>query len=152
MAEGYNYSSCNLLSICFTMKKFVFAAAAIALSTVALTARADWTLVEGSPADPKLYVDNETVEKSGPNMLLLWQVIDHGATQTRSGKDFRSEMLRYEYDCEKSMFREMFRSWHKGPMATSTTVYWTEGQRQWLAPEPGSIDEMLTRAACASRK
>ncbi len=131
------------------MKKITLA---VALSVAAVSAYADWSVVEGSPADPRLYVNKDTAEKSGPKMVLLWQVIDHASTQSRDGKDFRSQMLRYEYDCEKSMFREMFRSWHKGPMATSMTVYWTEGQRQWLAPEAGSIDETLTRAACAVLK
>ncbi len=134
------------------MKKIALATTAAALSVVALTAQAAWMPVTASPADPRLYVNNETAEKSGPNMTLLWHVIDHASTQSRDGKDFRSEMLRYEYDCDKSMFREMFRSWHKGPMATSMTVYWTEGQRQWRVAEAGSIDEVLTRAACAGPK
>jgi hypothetical protein len=34
-------------------------------------------------------------------------------------------------------------------MGSSTTVVWTEGQRQWLAPETGNIDETLLCAACA---
>ncbi len=131
------------------MKKIVVA---LALFAASVSAHANWSPVDGSPADPRLYVNKETAEKSGPKMVLLWHVIDHAAAQDRDGKDFRSQMLRYEYDCDKSMFREMFRSWHKGPMATSMTVYWTEGQRQWLAPETGSIDETLVRAACASLK
>ncbi len=131
------------------MKKIVLA---VALSAVAVAARADWALMEGSPADLKLYVNHETAEKSGPRMVLLWHVIDHKEAQNRDGKDFRSQMLRYEYDCDKSMFREMFRSWHKGPMASGITVYWTEGQRQWLAPEPGSLDEVLTRRTCDGMK
>lgn len=122
---------------------------AIALSAAAVSAHANWSPVDGSPADPGLYVNLETAEKSGPRMALLWHVIDHKNAQSRDGKEFRSQMLRYEYDCEMSMYREMFRSWHKGAMASGLTVYWTEGQRQWLPPEPGSIDETLTRAACA---
>ncbi len=128
------------------MKKIVLA---VALSAAAVSARANWSPLDGSPADPALYVNHETAEKSGPRRVLLWQVIDHKAAQSRDGTEFRSQMLRYEYDCDKSMFREMFRSWHKGAMASGMTVYWTEGQRQWLAPEPGSLDEVLTRATCA---
>lgn len=131
------------------MKKIVLA---FVLSAATLSAHANWSAIDGSPADPRLYVNHETAEKSGPKMVLLWHVIDHAAAQSRDGKDFRSQMLRYEYDCDKSMYREMFRSWHKGAMATGMTVYWTEGQRQWLAPEAGSIDETLTRAACAALK
>ncbi len=127
-------------------------AIAVALSAVALSAHANWTPLDGSPAEPTLYVNHETAEKAGPRMVLLWHVIDHKEAQSRDGKEFRSQMLRYEYDCDKSMFREMFRSWHKGAMASGMTVYWTEGQRQWLAPEPGSLDEVLTRASCASMK
>jgi hypothetical protein len=41
-------------------------------------------------------------------MVLLWQVIDYSTLQSRAGKDFRSQMLRYEYDCGKSMVREIF--------------------------------------------
>ncbi len=135
------------------MKKLALRSAlTLALSVAAASAHANWVAVDGSPADPRLYVNNETAEKSGPKMVLLWHVIDHSTAQSRDGKDFRSQMLRYEYDCEKSMVREMFRSWHKGPMGSSTTVYWTEGQRQWLAPEAGSIDETLMRAACAGIK
>lgn len=127
-------------------------AIAVTLCAVALSAHANWSPLDGSPAEPTLYVNHETAEKSGPRMVLLWHVIDHKEAQSRDGKEFRSQMLRYEYDCDKSMFREMFRSWHKGAMASGMTVYWTEGQRQWLAPEPGSLDEVLTRASCASMK
>lgn len=131
------------------MKKIVLA---FALSAVTLSVHAKWLPIDGSPAGVKLYVNNETAEKSGPRMVLLWHVIDYVGTQSHKGKDFRSQMLRYDYDCDKAMFREMFRSWHKGAMATDMTVSWTEGQRQWLVPEPSSIDEALTHAACASIK
>ncbi len=43
-------------------------------------------------------------------MVLLWQAIDYSTVQSHDGKDFRSQMLRYEYDCGKSMVREIFRS------------------------------------------
>ncbi len=119
---------------------------------IAVTANAaDWSRVESPLGGVALYVDKVTAEKSGPGQVLLWHVADYEQAQDREGKAFRSIKFRNEYDCEKSMVRDMLRSWHKEPMGEGLVVYWNHGPWPWTRPESGSMDEVLLRAACAGK-
>ncbi len=76
---------------CVLMNKFALRSALIlALPVAAVSAHANRVAVDGSPADLRLSVNHETVEKSGPTMALLWHVNDYSTVQSRDGKDFRS--------------------------------------------------------------
>ena len=130
------------------MKKIILLLA-LALNTVA--AHAEWAKIDYSSNEVTLYIDRSTAEKSGPKMVLMWHIADYATPQEIQGKLFKSIKFRHEYNCAKGIFRDMLRSWHSEPMGNSITVSWTHGPWGWTAPEAGSADEALVRAACAGR-
>lgn len=122
---------------------------AIAFTAVASAAHADWARIDAPFPDLKLYIDHESIKKSSPGRLQVYHIIDYAQPQQKDGKDFRSEMFRYEYDCEKSEYREMGHTWHKGTMAGDKMIYFTEGAWAWTKPESGSVEDVLLKASCA---
>jgi hypothetical protein len=111
-------------------------------------AHAEWTLVEASFNDHKLYIDTDSIKTTIPGRPQVYHIANYAQFQNKDGKDFRSEMFRFEYDCEKSLFREIGHTWHKGEMATDRLVYFTEGAWVWTKPELGSKEEVLMKASC----
>jgi hypothetical protein len=111
-------------------------------------AHAEWTLVEASFNDHKLYIDTDSIKTTIPGRPQVYHIANYTQFQNKDGKDFRSEMFRFEYDCEKSLFREIGHTWHKGEMATDRLVYFTEGAWVWTKPELGSKEEVLMKASC----
>jgi hypothetical protein len=130
------------------MKKIILLLA-LALNTAA--AHAEWTKIDYSSNEVTLYIDRSTAEKSGPRMVLIWHIADYATPQDIQGKPFKSIKFRQDYNCDKGLFRDMLRSWHREGMGNSITVSWTHGPWGWTAPEPGSADEALVRAACSGR-
>ena len=59
-------------------------------------------------------------------------------------------MFRYEYDCDKAVFREMGHTWHKANMAGDKMVFFSEGAWAWTAPESGSVEEVLLKSSCGT--
>ena len=92
---------------------------------------ADWTPIASSLNDPKLYIDPDSIKTTIPGRPQVYHIANYAQIQNKDGKDFRSEMFRFEYDCEKSLFREIGHTWHKGEMATDMLVYFSEGAWAW---------------------
>jgi hypothetical protein len=111
-------------------------------------AHADWTPIASSLNDPKLYIDHDSIKTTIPRRPQVYHIANYAQIQNKDGKDFRSEMFRFEYDCEKSLFREIGHTWHKGEMATDMLVYFSEGAWAWTTPERGSKEEVLLMASC----
>lgn len=111
-------------------------------------AHADWTPIAASFNDPKLYIDPDSIKTTIPGRPQVYHIADYAQVQDKDGKDFLSEMFRYEYDCEKSLFREMGHTWHKGGMASDKMVFFSEGAWVWTQPETGSKEEVLLKASC----
>jgi hypothetical protein len=109
---------------------------------------ADWTPIASSLNDPKLYIDHDSIKTTIPGRPQVYHIANYAQIQNINGKDFRSEMFRFEYDCEKSLFREIGHTWHKGEMATDMIVYFSEGAWAWTTPERGSKEEVLLMASC----
>ncbi len=83
-----------------------------------------------------------------PGRLQAYHIADYAQTQIKNGDEFRSEMFGYEYDCDKSVFREMGHTWYKGGMASDLVVYFSKGAWTWTTPEAGSKEEVLLKATC----
>lgn len=99
------------------MKKIMLLLA-LAMNTIA--AHAEWTKIDYSSNEVTLYIDRSTAEKSGPKMVLLWHIADYATAQEIQGKAFKSIKFRHEYNCDKGLFRDMLRSWHKKPWGTAS--------------------------------
>ena len=109
---------------------------------------ADWTPVAASFNDPKLYIDPDAIKIKLPGRLQAYHIADYAEIQIKNGDEFRSELFGYEYDCDKSLFREMGHTWYKGGMASDLVVYFSKGDWTWTAPEAGSKEEVLLKASC----
>ncbi len=128
------------------MKKFLISAA---LLVSAASAHAEWQRIDASFADVTLFVDHESVKQVTERRVQLYHILDYKSLQQRDGREFRSEMFRYEYDCEKGMFREMGHTWHKGQMAGDKMVYFSEGSWYWTRPDAGSVEAALLASTCS---
>ena len=115
---------------------------------IAGAAHADWERIGAGPANAVLYKNAGSPERSGPDTIKLWHVVDYPADQDYEGKPFRSMKLNYEYDCSKQVLREWLRVLHKDGMGGGLTVYWTHDPWPWVKPEDGSVDAALLSATC----
>lgn len=114
-------------------------------------ALADWTPVAASFHDPKLYTDFEFIKKILPGRIQAHHIVDYSDMQQKNGDDFRSELFGYEYDCDKSLFREMGHTYYRGGMASDLVVYFSKGDWTWTTPEAGSKEEVLLKSSCAKQ-
>ncbi len=128
------------------MKKILLTAMLFASATAA---HAEWQRIEAPFADVTLYVDHESVKKVGDRRVMLYHILDYKTLQNRDGREFRSEMFRYEYDCVKMSYHEMGHTWHKGQMGADKMVLFSEGSWYWAQPEAGSVEEALLKSTCS---
>ncbi len=119
------------------------------------TAQADWIKIDSPDTSATLYLDKSAAEKSGPNLIKLWHIVDYATTQQFEGKAFRSIKANYEYDCDHRRYRGLVLLLHAEPMGNDTTVYWTHGMwslthdpSTWIQPAEGSLEAALVSAAC----
>ena len=135
------------------MKKIL---AFIFIVAYATTAHADWIKIDSPDTSATLYLDKSAAEKSGPNLIKLWHIVDYATTQQFEGKTFRSIKANYEYDCDHRRYRGLILLLHADPMGNGVTVYWTHGMwslthdpSTWIQPAEGSLEAALVSAACA---
>ena len=134
------------------MKKILVFLSIVACAT---TARADWIKIDSLVTSATLYLDKSAAEKSGPDLIKLWHIVDYAATQQYEGKAFRSIKANYEYDCDHRRYRGLILLLHAEPMGNGMTVYWTHGlwslthdPSTWIQPADGSLEAALVSAAC----
>lgn len=123
--------------------------------TFSAVAHADWVKINSPDTSVSLYLDRSVAEKSGPNMIKLWHIVDFATSQNFEGKAYRSIKANYEYDCEHLRYRRLILLLHSEPMGNGMTIYWTHGMWSlthdpsiWIQPDKNSIDAALASAAC----
>ncbi len=129
-----------------TMKKLLTLATLLAASTNAF---AEWQRLDTSFPGVDLYVNHETVGKSADRRIQIYHILDYKSPQQKNGDEFRSEMLRHEYACNKGEYHVQMHTWHKGPMGSDKMVHFSEGSWYWTKPDTGSVEEALLRAVCS---
>ena len=130
------------------MKKMLLA---LLLATLTLTAQAEWTRVDYASNEFVLYVENDTLETSGPNAAKLWHLLDYAVPQTLDGRSFLSIKARDEYDCSRGMRRDLMHLWHQENRADGSLLKAAYKPGSWTAPVAGSIEEVLMRLACSKK-
>jgi hypothetical protein len=128
------------------MKKLLIYAALIAASA---NAHADWKRIDASFADVTLYIDHDSVSKISDRRLQIYTLLDYKSLQQRNDREFRSELSRNEYDCNKGEYHAMVHTFHKGQMGGDKMVHYSEGSWYWIKPEAGSVEEAMVRAICS---
>jgi hypothetical protein len=127
----------------------------ILLVAISVIAHADWVKINSPDTSVNLYLDKSVSEKSGPNMIKLWHIVDFATTQDYEGKAYRSIKANYEYDCAHLRYRGLILLLHAEPMGNGKTVYWTHGlwslthdPSTWMQPAENSHDAALVTGAC----
>ena len=127
----------------------------IFLLTFSAVAHADWVKINSSDTSVNFYLDRSVAEKSGPNMIKLWHIVDFATTQDFEGKAYRSIKANYEYDCANLRYRRLILLLHAEPMGNGNTVYWTHGlwslthdPSAWIQPAENSHEATLVIGAC----
>jgi hypothetical protein len=128
------------------MKKLLISAALFAAAT---SAHAEWKRIDAPFSDVTLYVNHESVSKSGERRVQIYHILDYKSTQEVNGREFRSEMFRNEYDCNKGEYHALGHTWHKGQMGGDKMVLFSEGSWYWIKPEADSVQEALMKAVCS---
>ena len=128
------------------MKKLL---TSVLLLAAAASAHAEWQRIDAPFDDVTLYVNHETASATADRRVSIYHILDYKSLQQRDGREFRSEMFRYEYDCNKGTFHAQGHTWHKGQMGGDKMVHFSEGTWYWNPPEPGSIDEVLLKHTCS---
>lgn len=128
------------------MKKLLIAAT---LTAATASAYADWQRLDAPFTDVHLYYAQETVNKLGDRRVQVYHVLDYQSLQQRDGREFRSEMFRNEYDCNKGEFHALAHTWHKGQMGADKMVHFSEGSWYWIKPDAGSVEEALVKSVCS---
>lgn len=82
------------------MKRSVLLVLTAALSAVAM---ADWILLGGNDVQEN-YVDPESIRKKG-NKVTTLNMYDFKTVREYDGNEYRSSVLRYEFDCAKGQSR-----------------------------------------------
>ncbi len=135
------------------MLKYIFTP--IFLLASSSVAHADWVKINSPDRSANLYLDKSVAEKSGPNMIKLWHIIDYETTQEYEGKAYRSIKANYEYDCDHMRYRGLILLLHSEPMGNGVTVFWTHGlwsmthdPSTWIHPVESGLESALVNAAC----
>ena len=120
----------------------------LALSAMLGSAHADWSKIEQSDKQVRLYVDYETRADSGRGTIVLWHLVDYAVPQNLDGKPFRSAKGQFEYDCVKDQSRELMYFWHPDPMGNSQMVNAAYKPTAWVTPVADSIERALMQLVC----
>ena len=124
------------------MKKLLLTLLASLLFTG--SAWAEWVKVAESD-DFVRYIDPATVRKDG-NLVKVWEITDYKKRDKDGKLSLRS---RTEYDCKQERYRGLSISQHSGPMASSTTLFSSEGPFTWSEIPPGTVSEEVLKIICA---
>ena len=128
------------------MKKLLISAVLIGASA---SAQADWKRIDASFPDVTLYVSYESVTNIGHRRVQIYTLLDYHSPQQRNNLEFRSELSRNEYDCNKGEYHAMVHTFHKGQMGSDKMVHFSEGSWYWIKPEAGSVEESMVKEICS---
>ncbi len=120
------------------------------LAVVSGNALAEWVAVGGSDGS-NVYVEPATILKAG-GKVKMWHLVDFSAGQVKAtGKQYMSEKLHYEYDCNEERARKLAFASHTRNMGGGAMVESDFRPQQWEPLAPGSVLGFLRKYACAKR-
>ena len=94
-----------------------------------------------------LYADKSTAKSMEGNPV-LWHMRDYRITQTTNNIDHLSKSVKYEYDCDKRLGRNVSLRGYEGSMASGKVVYSYDIISEWEDVKPRSLLEITWEIAC----
>lgn len=116
-------------------------------------AHAGWELVRSTPGAVSVYIERDTLERSG-NLARIWSLFDLAASeQSPSGLSFRSTKSRAEFDCSNNTRRLLSVDFHEAAMGTGrivSTRQFNEMQSRFDPVAGDSVAADVMKAACST--
>lgn len=109
-------------------------------------ASAAWQIVRETK-EGIYYIDPDSIEKNGEQVKAI-SFKDFHQMQNRADKSFLSAKFKNEYDCKKNQFRQLEMMLYPENMANGELLLAEKEPQNWIAPQTGSIEELLLRTAC----
>ena len=96
------------------------------------------------------FADPATISKSG-DTVKMWDLLDYRQTREVEGVRYLSQRSESEYDCKRARTRPLVLFLHVGMMGSGETVFTSETPDPWQRVEPGTVNDVLLKYACAAR-
>ena len=114
-------------------------------------AYAEWVEVDrNDQAGVTVYVDPDTIRHEG-DLVKMWELFDHKATQTIGVGLFMSRKDQCEYDCSKKRYRVLTFTQFSGNMGSGKVGYSNSDGNNWTPVEPESAAQGLWKVACGKK-
>lgn len=94
-----------------------------------------------------LYAD-KAVEMSMEGNPVLWHMRDYRITQSKNEPDHLSKSVKYEYDCDKRLGRNLALRGYEGSMGSGKVVFSYDIIDEWEDVKPRSMLEVTWEIAC----
>src|SRR3954464_15064920 len=125
------------------------AAAGIALILLSSTATAGWVAVNDT-GKFIAFADPATISKTG-DTVKMWDLLEYRQGREVEGYRFSSQRSESEYDCKKALTRPLVMFLHVGMMGSGATVFDSSTPDEWQRVQPGTVNDVLLKYACAQR-
>jgi hypothetical protein len=128
---------------------------ALLLAVTGSHALAGWVEV-ASDGQNTIYADPATIRKE-KGMVKMWCLSDKKSTAViyrsspPSSPQFLSTRAQLEFDCKGEKVRTLYTSSYSGSMAEGNRLYSNTDPSVWEPIPPGTIEEALSKRACAKR-
>jgi hypothetical protein len=96
------------------------------------------------------YVDRDTIRHKG-NVVKLRELADFKTVQTGVDESFLSFKVQSEYDCAEDRHRTLALTYFSGNMGRGNVVFSDSDEQKWEPVQPGSVDQILWKVACAKK-
>jgi hypothetical protein len=132
------------------MKKILFVLLALVVSQSAM---AEWVDI-GEGASGKSYYDPKRIEPYFGGYQSIWGLHDYDITQERKDikAPYRSEVFRWNVDCQRKEFRAIAGFWYSENMGKGKLVDSESKTGSSESAPPNSVAEALVNLACAKKK
>ena len=104
----------------------------------------DWTFVTKNTSGLDFFVDYNSIEKNGDN-ILFWY-LSNRKTPDKWGS-LSTAVLR-EADCKKMRFKSLRFAYYYGSMGTNLEKYANSTNMKWIYPKFKSVNEVMLNSVC----
>lgn len=118
------------------------------LAVVSSSAAAQWVRA-GNDGEFAHYADLSTTGKTHNSRVRMRTLIDFKTAQrVAQGITFLSSVTKVEYDCKEGESRDLHTKFYSGNMGRGRVVHVANDPGVWESIQPGSMSEILWKAAC----
>lgn len=121
----------------------------VLLTAVSGSAAAEW-VVAGENDTSVVYIDRATISKAG-DIVKMMALFNLKKPRVVDVLPYMSSKVQYEYDCKKGWVRMLDSNLYAGKMGDGAVVYSVADPADWEMLAPDSVNEGLSKFACAKQ-